>query len=69
MKTTLIASTIHGVALSAWAFAGLTGNQMAALIKTITGSVSWVFAVTLMLYVVAITINLLLIKKPHQVKE
>ena len=62
-------STIHGVALSAWAFAGLTGNQMAALIKTMTGSVSWVFAVTLILYVVAMVINLLLIKKPKQIKE
>ena len=62
-------STIHGVALSAWAFAGLTGNQMAALIKTMTGSVSWVFAVTLALYVVAMVVDLLLIKKPHQVKE
>ena len=27
-------STIHGVALSAWAFAGLTGNQIAGIIKT-----------------------------------
>ena len=62
-------STIHGVALSAWAFAGLTGNQMAALIKTITGNVAYVFAVTLALYVIAMVIDLLLIKKPHQVKD
>ena len=63
-------STIHGVALSAWAFAGLTGNQMAALIKDLTGgNVAWVFVATLALYVVAVIINLLLIKKPKEIKE
>ena len=62
-------STIHGVALSAWAFAGLTGNQMASLIKNATGSVTWVFVATLILYIIAIAINLLLIKPHKEVKE
>ncbi|MBR5438709.1 MAG: OFA family MFS transporter [Clostridia bacterium] len=62
-------STIHGVALSAWAFAGLTGNQMAALIKDLTGNVTWVFVATLALYVVAMVVDLLLIKKPKEIKE
>lgn len=62
-------STIHGVALSAWAFAGLTGNQMASIIKSATGSVTWVFVATLVLYAIAIAINLLLIKPHKEVKE
>ena len=62
-------STIHGVALSAWAFAGLTGNQMASIIKSAAGSVTWVFVATLILYVIAIVINLLLIKPHKEVKE
>lgn len=55
-------STLHGVALSAWAFAGLTGNQMAALITGATGDIKYVFLATLALYVVAIVVNLILIK-------
>ena len=31
-------SSIHGIALSAWAFAGLTGNQIAGVIVNKTGS-------------------------------
>ena len=31
-------SAIHGITLSAWAFAGLTGNQMASYIVRKTGS-------------------------------
>ena len=31
-------SAIHGITLSAWAFAGLTGNQIATLIVSNTGS-------------------------------
>ncbi len=56
-------STIHGVALSAWAFAGLTGNQMASLIMSLTNNaVQWVFVATLVLYLIAIVVNFLLIK-------
>ena len=31
-------SAIHGITLSAWAFAGLTGNQMASFIVKHTGA-------------------------------
>ncbi len=55
-------STIHGVALSAWAFAGLTGNQMAGLIMDATNNFNNVLYVTLALYVVAILVNLIMIK-------
>ena len=62
-------STIHGVALSAWAVAGLTGNQMASIIKNATNNVTWVFVATLVLYAIAIAINFLLIKPHKEVKE
>ncbi len=56
-------STIHGVALSAWAFAGLTGNQIAQLILNATNNqYQYVFVFTSVLYVFALVINLLMIK-------
>ena len=55
-------STIHGVALSAWAVAGLTGNQMAGLIMDATNNFNYVLYVTLALYVVAILVNFIMIK-------
>ena len=55
-------STIHGVALSAWAFAGLTGNQIAAMLQSVTGNFTSVLIFTLVLYVVGMIINLLFIK-------
>ena len=61
-------STIHGVALSAWAFAGLTGNQIAAILQSVTGNFTSVLIFTLVLYVVGMIINLLLIKG-HSVEE
>lgn len=51
------ASKIHGAALSAWACAGLTGNQMSALVVEKTGSYAGVIYVTLALYVVALIIS------------
>lgn len=49
-------STIHGVALSAWAFAGLSGNQLTALILRMTGSYENVIIVLAGLYLVAFLI-------------
>ena len=46
-------SKIHGLSLTAWAIAGLTGNQMAVLINNLTGSYINVFIVTLILYFIA----------------
>ena len=55
-------SQIHGLALSAWAFAGLTGNQMSALIVEKTGSFNNVLYVTTVLYIVALVISFVLVK-------
>lgn len=56
-------STIHGVALSAWAFAGLTGNQIAQLILNATNyQYQYVLVFTSILYVVALVVNLIMIK-------
>lgn len=46
-------SKIHGAILSAWSFAGLTGNQMAMFIQRHTGSYMSVFYVIGVLYLVA----------------
>lgn len=55
-------STIHGLALSAWAFAGLTGNQLSAFIVAKTASYNNVLYVTIGLYVVALVMSYLLVK-------
>ena len=59
-------SSIHGIALSAWAMAGLTGNQVAGLIvknspNPIAGYQNILYF-TLALYAVALIIDLLLIR-------
>ena len=69
-------SAIHGITLSAWAFAGLTGNQMATWIVNNFGE--WievggnmvnpqgyqtVLYVTLALYIVALVMNMLFVQK------
>lgn len=59
-------SSLHGIALSAWAFAGLTGNQMAQIIVEKTGSFANVLYCTLALYVIAMVVDLLLIKRKKQ---
>ena len=55
-------SSIHGIALSAWAFAGLTGNQVAGLIVEKTGSYNNILIFTLALYVVAAIVDFLLVR-------
>ncbi len=61
-------SSIHGIALSAWAIAGLTGNQIADLIVSKTGSYSNVLIFTVIMYAVATLISFLLVK-PNKVQE
>ncbi|SYZ77388.1 Hypothetical protein TART1_0157 [Trichococcus shcherbakoviae] len=56
-------STIHGLALSAWAFAGLSGNQLSAFIIAKTGSFNNVLYVVLALYSVALFISAFLLRK------
>ena len=69
-------SAIHGITLSAWAFAGLTGNQIATLIVENTGSVivdshgneinpvgyQNVLYFTIVLYIIALLISLFMVK-------
>ena len=54
-------SSIHGIALSAWAIAGLTGNQISAVIADNYGYQS-VLIFTACMYAVAILISFFLIK-------
>lgn len=49
-------SKIHGLALSAWAFAGLSGNQLSAFIVSKTESYNNVLYVTGVLYIIALII-------------
>ena len=55
-------SSIHGIALSAWAIAGLTGNQIASAIVSATGSFNNVLIFTAIMYAVATFISFVLIK-------
>lgn len=59
-------STIHGLALSAWAFAGLSGNQLSAYIVSRTGSFKNVLYVTCALYAVALIISLMVVRPVEQ---
>lgn len=62
-------STIHGLALSAWAFAGLSGNQLSAYIVSRTGSFKNVLYVTCVLYAVALIISLVVVRPVEQEME
>ena len=63
-------SKIHGLALSAWAFAGLTGNNMSELILSRTGrTYDYVLIATLVLYVVALVICLALVSGKKSAKQ
>lgn len=74
-------SAIHGITLSAWAFAGLSGNQMATWIVNHFGE--WVdhdgvqvnptgyqtvLYVTLVLYIIALCLSLFLVRPPKEKK-
>jgi OFA family oxalate/formate antiporter-like MFS transporter len=75
-------SAIHGITLSAWAFAGLTGNQMANWIVNHFGEVvevhgvevnptgyQTVLIVTGILYVVAFLISMFMVKPMKEKAE
>lgn len=55
-------SQIHGLALSAWAFAGLSGNQLSSYIVGKTGSFTNVLYVTTILYAIALIISFVVVK-------
>ena len=62
-------SSIHGIALSAWAIAGLTGNQIADLIVAKTGNYQDILIFTLVMYAIAIAVDFLLIRPNKQTVE
>ena len=66
-------SSIHGIALSAWAMAGLTGNQVASLIvkNSVTPIVGYqnILYFTLALYAVALVVDFLLIRNKRSTKQ
>ena len=60
-------SKIHGIALSAWAVAGITGNNMSEVIlKATNRTYDYILIATLTLYVIAFVISMTMIKgKKH----
>ena len=64
-------SSLHGIALSAWAFAGLTGNQVANLIVEKTGSYQNILIFTTIMYAIALLVDIFLVrtKKPQTIES
>lgn len=75
-------SAIHGLTLSAWAFAGLTGNQLATWIVNTFGTpemhgdievnptgYQYVLYATIVLYVISLVISLVLVKPTDKALE
>ena len=60
-------SKIHGLALSAWAIAGLTGNNMSELILSVAGPTivgyKWIILAMLLLYSIALVICWIMVGK------
>ena len=62
-------STVHGLTLSAWALAGLSGNQLSALIIAKTGSYNNVLYAILAMYAVAFFISAFLLRAKSDQKK
>ena len=59
-------STIHGLALSAWAWAGLSGNQLSnAIINKMNLSYEYLFVVLLILYIISFVVTFNLKRTSH----
>ena len=59
-------STIHGLALSAWALAGLSGNQLSnAIINKMNLSYEYLFVVLLILYIISFVVTFNLKRTSH----
>jgi OFA family oxalate/formate antiporter-like MFS transporter len=58
-------SSLHGIALSAWAFAGLTGNQIADIIVAQTGNFQNILIFTAILYAIALLVDIFLVRTKH----
>lgn len=60
-------SKIHGLALSAWAIAGLTGNNMSELILNLTNkSYDHILIATVLLYIIAFGVCIKLVGKKEK---
>lgn len=59
-------SSLHGIALSAWAIAGLTGNQIADLIVAKTGSFQNILIFTLVMYAIALLVDIFFVRTKHK---
>ncbi|MEH7224138.1 OFA family MFS transporter [Bacillus sp. JJ1566] len=55
-------STVHGLALSAWAMAGLTGNQLSAFVLEKTQSYDMVLYVIMTFFVIATLISIFVVR-------
>lgn len=55
-------STVHGLALSAWAFAGLSGNQLSSFILEKTHSYDMLLYVIMALFAIATLISIFVVK-------
>ena len=60
-------SQMHGLVLSAWAVAGLTGNNTSEIILNLTGNYRIVISVATILYSVALFVCILLVKNKRGV--
>ena len=59
-------STIHGLALSAWALAGLSGNQLSnEIINKMNLSYEYLFVVLLILYIISFVMTFNLKNESH----
>ena len=57
-------SSLHGLVLSAWGIAGLTGNNMSELILSLSNKTyDYILVATLSLYVVAMVICIKMVGK------
>lgn len=59
-------SKIHGMILTAWAVAGLTGNNMTSLIYKTTNSYNYVYFVLGVLYLIALSCSVMVFKITKQ---
>lgn len=55
-------STIHGLTLSAWAFAGLCGNQLSSIILSYYHSYTLLLTLLTILYTICLIITIFFIK-------
>lgn len=61
-------SQIHGLALSAWAIAGLTGNNTSEIILNMNGNYNVVITVATVLYAVTLVICFAMVRSKKQYK-